>query len=483
MRGGEFERLIESVESTDLDITRRDIPFRGGKAVLLYVAQLNDRTALADNVVKPLILHCSSERTRLDAQSTLDGVIFADSCKIESDTSRIQEFVLSGMAVLLFSTDNNFLVINHKKVEKRSVPTPELTYSIRGGEDCFTENLDTNLSLIRYRVKDPNLRIRFLEVGLRTKTRVAVFYIEDIANDTAVNEVIKRIENIQVDGIGESGELQAYMLNRNQKLFPQMGIIERSDMAYHILLDGKVMVLADGSGLALYAPKTFSEFFYSSDDRYDNKYFGLFSRILRYLSIAIGLTASSIYVAIVSFHTEILPSDYAIMLSQMRANVPFSALIATLILEFIMELLRESLLRVPKQIGPAVGIVGAIVIGQAAIAAGFFSALLLTIAAVSLLASFSIPDYTLVSPFRVLKFALIMFTGALGFFGFTLVIVAIIMELVSLNSFGVPYMAPWAPFNQHDSAKALINRSDLETDRLTYLRPKDMVRMKDREQE
>jgi len=442
LRNGEFEKWIESIVSSDLDITRRSVPYKGGKAELMYIQQLTDRLALSENVVKPLVIACASGMSHLTAQTTLDGIIYADSVKVETDWTRIQEFILSGMAVLLFSTDDSFLVVNQKKVEKRSVPTPQLTYTVRGGQDCFTENLDTNLSLIRYRVKDPNLRIQYLEVGVRTRTRVAVLYIQDIANETAVNEVLKRIRNVQVDGIGESGELQSFLLNDNKKLFPQMGLIERSDMAYHTLLEGKVLVLADGGSIALYAPKVFSEFFFSCDDRFDNKYFGMFNRLIRYAAIATALTASSIFVAITSFHTEVLPSDYVISLAQMRSNVPFSAMVGALLLEFIMELLREALIRVPKQIGPAIGIVGAIVIGQAAIAAGFFSPVLLTIAAVSLLASFAIPDYTLISPFRILKFALIAFTGAMGFFGFTAFLTAIAIELVSLNSFGTPYMAP-----------------------------------------
>ncbi len=483
MRHGEFERWIDSIQTGDLDITRRSVPYRGGRAELMYIQQLTDRLALSENVVKPLVLACASGRARLTAQEALDGILYADSAKVETDWARIQEFILSGMAVLMFSTDESYLVINQKKVEKRSVPTPQLTYTVRGGQDCFTENLDANLSLVRYRVKDPNLRIRYMEVGVRTRTRVAVLYIQDIANDTAVNEVLKRIGDIRVDGIGESGELQAFLLNDNKILFPQMGLIERSDMAYSTLLEGKVMVLADGSGIALYAPKVFSEFFYSCDDRYDNKYFGMFNRLLRYMSIATALTASSIFVAITSFHTEVLPSDYAISLAQLRANVPFSAMVGALILEFIVELLREALVRVPKQIGPAIGIVGAIVIGQSAIAAGFFSPVLLTIAAVSLLASFAIPDYTLINPFRILKFALIMFTGALGFFGFTVFLTAIAIELVSLNSFGTPYMSPWAPFHWHDFNTTLINRSDLETERLGYLKPRDRVRMQNRHRE
>ncbi len=147
-------------------------------------------------------------------------MIYADICgeDLESDKSRVLEFVLQGMTVALFSTDDSYLVINLKKVEKRSVPTPQLTYTIRGGQDCFTENLDANLSLIRYRVKDPKLRIKFTEVGVRTRSRVAILYIEDIASATVVDEICRRIGKIEVDGIGETGELQSLMMVRQQEV-------------------------------------------------------------------------------------------------------------------------------------------------------------------------------------------------------------------------------------------------------------------------
>ncbi|MFB0921210.1 MAG: spore germination protein, partial [Oscillospiraceae bacterium] len=334
---------------------------------------------------------------------------------------------------------------------------------------------------IRYRVKDKNTQIKMFEVGKRSKARVAVIYIGDIANDTVINEVQKRIQSIDVDGIGESGELQSFLLNSKKQLFPNMGLIERSDMAYHLLLDGKVIVLVDGSGLVLTAPRTFSEFFYSCDDRYDNKFFGMFMRFLRYSAIIIAFTGSSLYVAISSFHTDVLPGAYAIALAEMRVNVPFTSLVGTLIIEFIMELLRESLLRVPKQIGPAIGIVGAIVIGQAAIAAGIFSPLLLIIASVALLSSFVIPDNSLLNAFRILKFILLIFTGAMGFFGFSLVLTVVLAELVSLNSFGVPYLAPWAPFNFYDFIRTLITNSTINPKRPNYLRTKDQTRTNQQE--
>jgi len=478
MKSNEMEKLVNYIKEKNLDITQRTVPFRGGKVLILYIAQLTDRPTLAQEVVRPLILQCSQGKARLTAQGTLDEIIYADSCKIGSGYEKILDLILSGMVVVLFTTDDNYIIVNLKKVAQRSIPTPQLTYTLRGPQDCFTENLDSNLSLIRYRVKDEKLRIKFFEVGVRTKERVAVTYIEDIANDTVIGEVQKRIDNINVDAIGESGELQAFLLNDNSKLFPVMGLIERSDMACYLLMEGKVVVLVDGSEFALSAPMTFQEFLYSCDDRYDNKYFGMLARFLRFAAIAIALTASSVYVAITSFHTEVLPGDYAISLAQMNANVPFSSLVGALILEFIMELLREALIRVPKQIGPAIGIVGAIVIGQAAIAAGFFSPVLLTIAAVSLLSSFAIPDYTLVNPFRILKFALLMFTGAMGFLGFTAFLTALGIHLVSLNSFGVPYLAPWMPFDRHEFARTLINQSDTARNRHEYLKTKDRVRLR-----
>ncbi|MDP4177616.1 MAG: spore germination protein [Bacillota bacterium] len=474
----DFEKIVALLKSKNLDFTERSIPFQHGMIKLFYIIQLTDRAALMESVLKPLMLYSSSAQKPINAHMTIDEIIFADNCMIESDINKIEDFIISGMVIILFSTDTEYIVVNFKKVEHRPIPTPQLSYTMRGPQDCFTENIDINLSLIRYRLKDQNTQIKRYEVGARSKSCVAIIYIEDIANNTVVTEIQKRIESINVDGIGESGELQAFLSNNKMQLFPTVGLIERSDMAFHSLLKGKVLVLIDGSGIALAAPKTFSEFFYSSDDSYDNKFFGLFARMLRYVAIIISFTASSVFIAITSFNTDVLPSKYAISLAQMCVNVPFNAVVGVLIIEFIVELLRESLLRVPNRIGSAIGIVGTIVIGQAAIAAGIFSPLLLIIVSTALLASFAIPDYSLVNPFRILKFILILFTGTLGFFGFSLFLTFVLAELVSLNSFGVPYLAPWAPFNLYDFIRSLMDNLTINPKRPEYLRTKDKTRTK-----
>ncbi len=472
--GRRYDQIISRIKSKNLDIGERQINYPNGSISIFYVKQLTDRSALSEQVVKPLMLY--DKERGLKASEAVDTVIYADDCRLDSDESLIEQYILNGMTVVLFSGDNEYAVINLKKVEKRSTTEPVMTYTIRGPRDSFVENLDSNLSLIRYRLKSESLRVEMMEVGKRDKTAVAVIYFKDIANDTCVSEIKKRIGSINTDGFGSSGELQAFMLNSKASLFPQMGIVERSDMACSAILEGKVVVIMDGSPWALVAPKVFAEYLWSCDDFYLNKYMGTFARILRVISLNLSFIVSSLYVAIVSFHSDTLPSAYMIAIAQARAKVPFNALIEVLLIELIGEIIRESLIRVPTKIGTAIGIVGAIIIGQAAVAAGVFSPLILIVISLSLISSFVPSDYTIVDPFRILKFLLIIATGTIGFYGFTLVIIFVLAQLVSINTFGVPYLAPLAPFNLRDFAKSVVYSKSMAPRRPSFLRTKDNTR-------
>ena len=465
--------IIQRIKEQDIRATIRTVRTKGGKASLLFIEQLNDKAALSQHIVKPLTEHIIGNLT---AENVLEQIITASACYIESDETEIVTHLLAGMAVLILSSDDKHIVINVKKVEKRTVAKPELTYTLRGPKDCFTENLDTNLSLMRYRIKSSDLKIDMVQVGTRTRTNVAIMYFEDVANDTCVQEVKKRINKIDIDGIVESGELQAFMLNDKRDLFPQTGLVERSDMACGAILEGKVVVLVEGSGLALVAPKVFSEYIWTCEDFYDSKYLGFFMRLLRVLALFFSFTLSSAYVAIVSFHSDTLPSDYLIALAEMRAKVPFNALVEVLLIEIIIQFIRDALIRVPTKMGSAIGIVGAIIIGQAAISAGIFSPLLLIVLSVSLIASFLPSDYTLYNAFRVLKFGLIIASGTFGFYGFTLVLTLILANMVSINTFGVPYLAPFAPFNMHDATKSFFYSKSMAPRRPYYMKTKDKFR-------
>jgi len=476
-----IETILDNIEAEGFALSQRSMDYGGGSIEILYIQQLTDRVSLMDFVIRPLSLYLGQHRNDMNgtkAKTIAQNVLYVDDYQIQSDGEEVQASILDGKVIILLTDDDEYIVVNLKKVEHRSISEPTLEYTLRGPRDCFVESLDTNLSLIRYRNKDAKLRICQYKVGKRTKTSVAMFYIEDIANDKVVSLIKQRIQAIDVDGIGDSGELEVFLQNSNLNLFPQMGVVERSDMAQHLLHEGKVLVLVDGSGLALSAPKCFPEYFFSCDDRYDNMYFGLFMRILRYASFFIALYATCFYVGMSEFHIDALPSRYVISLAEMRASVPFPPIIGGLMLEFVVELLREALLRVPKQIGPAVGIVSAIVIGQAAISAGIFSPLLLILASTSLLASFVMPDFALINPIRILKFIAILCTGFLGFYGLVLFSCVLLIHLVSIESFGVPYFAPFAPFNRYDFIRSFIFNISISPFRPKYLKNKDNTRRK-----
>lgn len=468
-----YENIINNIRAKNMDVSERSMCFEAFNITLLYIKQLTDRTALSEYVIRPLA--SQNGEHRLKAAAVLE-MIYADDCMLDTDENKIEQYILDGNTVLLLSGDAAYIVINLIKVEKRSIPEPDTMYTLRGPNDSFIEDLNTNVNLIRYRLKNQNLRVERFEVGARTRTPILVIYFEDVANETCVNAVKKRISSIDVDALSSSGDLQNFMQNNKRSLFPQMGITERSDMACAAITEGKVVILMAGGRWALIAPKVFSEYLWSCDDFYMNKFYGTFVRILRVIALIFSFIVSSVYIAIVSYHPDVLPSAYMIAIAQARAQVPFNAFLEVLLIEIVAELIRESLIRVPTKIGTAIGIVGAIIIGQAAVAAGVFSPMILIVISLSLLSSFIPSDYQVVNAFRVLKFFLIFATGLFGFFGFMLVILFILANLVSINTFGVPYMAPIAPYNAKDFWKSVVfDKADAPT-RPAFLRTKDKTR-------
>lgn len=469
-----YDQIIGNVTTQCSDISKRVISFQNESATILFIKQLTDITMLSNYIIKP-IMENASVITTYTADKIASKITSPSVTVLTLDENTIMEKLLNGMTVILFSWENSFLSCDIKKVEKKDISTPELTYSIRGPKDCFTEILDVNLSLIRYRIKDPQLKIDMFEVGKRTKARVAVVFIKDIANDKIVNDIESRINSIDTDGILESGELQD-LLQGKREFYPKVGLAERSDLACGALLEGKIVIIAEGSGIALIAPKTFIEFLWSSDDEYANKYFAAFMKILRIVSLMLSLTLGSLYIALVSFHADLLPADYILTLAKLRSDVPVNAFTGILFLELLLLIIREAFLRVPKQIGSAIGIVGAIIIGQAAISSNVFDPLSLIIVSISFLASFAIPDYSITIPFYILKFFIMVATATLGLFGFTLGICVIITSVISENSFGVAYTSPLTPFNRQDAAKVIGYSKNTQTNRPNFLKTKDRSR-------
>ncbi len=439
---------------------------------ILYIPLIVDRKNISENIIKP-ILECS-ETDKITMKKLAGSVIFADKVEFDSDEEKIEAYLLLGKTIII-SNDADYLVVDTLKTEKRNVESPEVETGIKAPRDAFTESIETNLTLIRQRLKDPALQIETMSIGRRTKTKVAVVYIDDIVNYDYLNRIKDQLNRIEVDGILESGYIQKYLSDR-KKIFPQIGNSERSDSVVGKLLDGKVAIIVDGSNFALISPRTFLEFLDSGDDHYESTYIAIFVSILRFIALILTLTLSALYVTVVAYQPDILPPQYILSLANSRVSVPVNAVLEALIMEFVVELLRESNTRLPRQIGPSIGIVGTIVIGQAAVSAGLVSPLMVIIISLSSMASFALPDYSLVNITRVLKFFMILCSGLFGLFGFIMGYTFLMVVLVSSYTVGIPYTAPIAPFSLKDIKDFLLADVVSNKDRPSYINAKDKTK-------
>ncbi|SHJ80700.1 spore germination protein [Tepidibacter formicigenes] len=473
-KNNKFINVIEDITKKNLGINLRKLFVMNIEIYIVYISQIIDKDKLSNSIIKPILKYDKDDNINID--KIAHSIIYVEDISIDNDENNILSSILEGKSVIISNNDDNYLIANTTKVEKREISLPEIENTLRGPKDAFTENFDANLSLIRYRIRDENLKIDNFKIGKRTKTNIGVIYIDDIANKNYVSEIKNRLQKINIDGIVESGYIEKFILNNALDIFPQVGLIERSDMAATAILEGKVCIIVEGSNIALSTPKTFMEFLGSGDDRYDNTYISVFSKVLRIVSFNIALTLSSIYVAIISFHTDVLPEQYILALAMARETVPFNAVSETLIMEGISEILKEANIRLPKQIGSAIGIVGTIVIGQAAVSAGLVSPLMVIIVSLSTMCSFVAPDYTIMNPIRVLKFFMIIITSIFGLFGFVMGYTLIIINLISTTSFGIPYLAPIAPFNFSDFKNYILDNITLAKERPRFLRTKDKTR-------
>ncbi|MCT4686497.1 spore germination protein [Vallitalea sp.] len=473
MKINKYSKQINPKKLEELSITSRYLKVSDTTVIILFIEQLTNRSRLTTSIIKPLILET---RKNITIDNIISSVIYMDDITVDTDEANLIDYILKGQSIILIPNEDKYIIANTLKIEKRQVQDPTIESTIKGARDAFTENYDDNLSLIRYRLKDPQLRIDEYVVGKRTLTNIAIIYIKDIADDNLVDSIKTKISKINVEGILESGYVQKFILNNPYNFFPQAGIVERSDVASANILDGKIIILVEGGNLALVVPKTFIEFIDASDDHYDNVFISLFSKFIRVLCTFISLFLTSLYVAVVSFHSDILPTHYIISLATSRATVPFNGFLEAFLMELVAEILREASTRLPKQIGPAIGIVGTIVIGQASVAAGLISPLLVIIVSLSLMGSFATSDYTITNTFRILKFLMIIITSIFGLFGFTMGIIFIIINLCSIDSFGVSYVSPLSPFNFKDLKNLLLSDVRTSTKRPSYLKTKDNKR-------
>ncbi|MBL0385413.1 spore germination protein [Tumebacillus sp. ITR2] len=360
------------------------------------------------------------------------------------------DFVLDGWCVFFVEKTNKAYAVNTYFPPARNIERSETESVILGPQEAFTESIQINLSMLRKRVKSTDLKIAFTRVGRLNNKFVAIAHLESIAPKEYVQSVKDRIEGIDVDNLTDAGDFVQLIDDNPYSPFPQFHMTERPERVVAHLCDGKVAIFNDGSPFALTGPASFIEFFQSSED-YDNRWLSAsVIRTLRLIGVLISISLSALYVAVVTFHYQLIPTNMLVPLTQSRARVPFPPLYETLLMETTIELLREAGARLPTKVGQTIGIVGGIVIGQAAVTAGLTSNILIISVALSTVASFITPSYVMSSALRAIRFPLILLAGWWGLYGMFVGYSMMAIHFLRLSSLGSPYFTPFAPLRLID---------------------------------
>ncbi|WP_405078655.1 spore germination protein [Paenibacillus chitinolyticus] len=446
--------------STDL-IMR---PFKMGEngtqnAAIFYIEGISDMKSILEPL--SMILHEQAKQEVrwpvLNAEDFIQRLLIpVGSVKKVVDMSALLQAMLSGDTVILFDGIEYGVVASSRQWKGRSIEEPSTEPVVRGPREGFTEVLRTNTALLRRKIKDPNLWMETLQIGRVTQTDVAFMYIKGIASSVVVDEVRNRLKSIDIDSILESGYIEELIQDKTFTFFPTVYNSERPDVIGAELLEGRVAILVDGTPVVLVVPAIFAEFLQASEDYYQRADFATFIRIIRYCSLGITLLAPALYVAIITFHQEILPPQLLISLADAREGVPFPAFVEAVLMELVFEILREAGVRMPKTIGQAVSIVGTLVIGQAAVEAGLVSPAMVIIVSLTAIANFVIPSYSVAISLRLLRFFMMMLAASLGIYGILLGLFVTVFHMCSLRSFGIPYMSTFAPFHLADQKDAIL---------------------------
>ncbi|NEU30953.1 hypothetical protein GN156_09205 [bacterium LRH843] len=374
-----------------------------------------------------------------------------------NDIQALYGAVLSGDSVFLIDGETKGLSFGTKGWESRSIMEPTTQTVIRGPRESFTENLRTNTALIRRRIKSPNLWMETKTIGKQTRTTIVLMYLNGTVNPKVVDEIKQRLDLVNVDGVFDSGMVEELIGDAPLSPFPTAFTdSERPDSVASSILEGRVAMVVDGSPFVLLAPTAFTQFFQSAEDYYQRFYVASTLRLLRFLCVFISLLGLPVYIAIGSFHQEMLPTPLLNSIAAQREGVPFPGVVEVFFLAGSFEILREAGVRMPRAIGAAVSIVGGLVLGTSAVEAGFVSASMVIVVAIVALADFVSPAVSMSNTIKLFRYLLLIFAASFGMYGIAIGLVAIVLHLCSLRSFGVPYMTPIGPFDLSDQKDTFV---------------------------
>ncbi len=426
---------------------------------LFYLEAMASSSQIIDGIMQPL-LH-EIRRYNLSIKTTFinfiqESVLTSGEVDKQTELNDILLSIMIGKVILLIDGAQAALTIDVIGYEHRGVEAPKTEAVIRGPRDSFTESVIQNIMLIRRRLRDPDLVFEKLTIGERGKNDVVVAYIQHLAQPELVEEVLTRISKIDIDVVLDSGYIEQLIEDDWWTPFNTMQDAERPDEVAAGLVEGRVAILVDNSPFALLVPTTFNTQMMSPEDYYVRWSSANFVRLIRFVASFAAFITPALYISLVAFHPEMIPSQLALSIAATRNGIPFPSFVEALVMELALELLREAGIRLPGPIGQTIGIVGGLVIGDAAVRAGIVSPIMVIVVAMTAIAGFVIPTYTLSFGLRISRFFLMILAGFLGLYGLVLGLLIILGHLATLTSFNVSYLSPWAPFNFRDLRDSFI---------------------------
>lgn len=480
-------KIIERIklmngDSPDLTIRNINIMYKNIGYIYLESVSSDDKIS---NYLMKSIVKITEKSTILDnlfsnIYDELKNNIYNSKINTIDNYEDLYYYLSSGFTCVAVDGFRKAIVIETKENLDRGVTEPISEVNVKGPKDSFTENYNKNIGLIRKRIKDPNLWIKEQKVGRRTKTKVGLLYIKDLANLDMLKNIEDEIKDIDIDGILDVGYIRDFLVKDSYSTFPTVINTERPDVACSSLLEGKIAIVVENTSNILVIPGLLNNFIHAPEDSYQKANNVTITRILRFLSLVITITAPALYIAVTTFNQEVLPDTLLISLALQRSKVPFPNSFAIMILLITFEILREGDLRLPATMGTSISIVGALVLGDAAVNAGLVSPMAVIVVAISSITGLIFNDSDMINAFRWWKLVFIILSSTMGLIGFLCAGIIFTTKLASLESFGVGYLKPFSPFNKSAFSDAIITKPHNKMkDRPSYI-SKNLKRLGDK---
>ncbi|WP_458414842.1 spore germination protein [Schinkia sp. CFF1] len=414
----------------------------GQDGAILFLEGLTDQNVVNQSIFQQIF--CLGNEKQITEAAIIETFPYS---QLETTAKKedIVNGILLGKVILVLANMQSYCLFKIGMSSKEKPEPPVIETTIKGTRAGFVESIPVNISIIRKYIKDPSLHIEEMKIGSLSKTNITILYIEGIVNKDVLQEVKYRLKTIKTDTIISASELEQWIEDNTWSVFPLIRLSERPDTVVESLNSGKVILFVENSAFALQVPLTFFESLQNMDDYYEKWYVSSMVRIIRLVAMLISVFVPSLFVALIHYNPELIPTDLLISIAHTRIQVPFPAILELLLMELMIEIFREAGIRLPKPLGQTVGIVGGIVIGDAAVQANIVSPITLIVVGITAMASFSTPHYSMAFSFRLIRLLLIIAAGFLGLYGLVLGYIFILVHLCSLKSFGVPYLVPFAP--------------------------------------